>query len=294
MILRRIYYKIDKIVILEGIYALMKKNGRILCLLVSLALFSLSACSGGSAQDGRIRPDDGKPVGYQLEPPAKGEEVAVFTTSMGTIRMRLFPDAAPKTVENFKGLIQKGYYDGLTFHRVIQDFMVQTGDPKGDGTGGESMWGKPFEDEFNKNLLNLRGSVAMANSGKDTNGSQFFVNQAGPSSFSGWDYYAQAYDIFQKNETFQKNPEQFELQYGYPWVDMSRATQEYQDAYTKYGGNPGLDGAYNIFGRGHSVFAQVYEGMDVVDKIAAVSVDSQDKPEQPVTITKAEIEKYQG
>lgn len=291
MILRRFYYKIDKIVVLKGIYLLMKKSARIFCFLVSFALFSLTACSGGSsasAPDGRVRPDDGKPIGYQLQPPAAGEDVAVFTTSEGTVRMRLFPEAAPKAVENFEGLIKKGYYDGLTFHRVIRNFMVQTGDPNGDGTGGESMWEKPFEDEFNKNLLNLRGSVAMANSGPDTNGSQFFINQAGPSAFAGWDYYSQAFGLFQKD------PESFVTQYKYPWVDMGKISQEYKDIYTKNGGNPGLDGAYNIIGRGHSVFAQVYEGMDVVDKIASVPVDSQDKPEQPVTITKAEIQKYQG
>jgi Peptidyl-prolyl cis-trans isomerase (rotamase) - cyclophilin family len=137
------------------------------------------SASSGAASDGRIRPDDGKKLGYQLEKPQKGEDIAVLTTSMGVVKLRLFPDAAPKTVENFKGLIQKGYYNGLTFHRVIKDFMIQGGDPKGDGTGGESIWGKEFADEFNTNLVNIRGSVSMANAGADTNGSQFFINQKG-------------------------------------------------------------------------------------------------------------------
>ena len=119
-------------------------------------------------------------LGYQLDPPKAGEQVAVLDTSMGTIKIRLFPEEAPKTVENFTGLIEKGYYDGLTFHRVIDDFMIQGGDPNGDGTGGESIWGEPFEDEFSETLVNLRGSLAMANSGANTNGSQFFINQAGP------------------------------------------------------------------------------------------------------------------
>lgn len=101
-----------------------------------------------------------------MEKPADGEEIAVLTTSMGVIKLRLFADAAPKTVENFKGLINKGYYNGLTFHRIVNDFMLQTGDPKGDGTGGESLWGKAFNDEFNANLVNIRGSVSMANAGK--------------------------------------------------------------------------------------------------------------------------------
>ena len=259
----------------------MRKTGNhILCFVMGLAMLALTACSGG-----------GTKLGYQLEKPARGEEVAVFATSMGTISMRLFPQAAPKTVENFKGLIQKGYYNGLKFHRVIEDFMIQTGDPKGDGTGGESVWGGTFKDEFDKNLVNLRGAVAMANSGKDTNGSQFFIDQAGPSKFVGWDYYQKAYDAYRNN--YRENPEQFLLQYSYPWVDLSKATQEYKDLYTKNGGNPGLDGAYNIFGRGHTVFAQVYAGMDVVDKIAAVKTDEKGKPVQDVTITKAEIRAYQ-
>ena len=253
-----------------------KTWNRILCFALGLATAALAACSGGGA------------AGYQLEKPSKGEEVAVFTTGMGTISMRLFPQAAPKTVENFKGLIQKGYYNGLKFHRVIKDFMIQTGDPKGDGTGGESVWGGEFKDEFDKNLLNLRGAVAMANSGKDTNGSQFFIDQAGPSKFAGWDYYEKAYDAYRTS------PESFVAQYGYPWVDLSKATREYKDLYTKNGGNPGLDGAYNIVGRGHTVFAQVYAGMDVVDRIAAVQTDANDKPMQDVTITKAEIRTYQG
>lgn len=251
-------------------------------MILGLSMLTLTACAGAPA--GRA----GKAIGYQMDKPANGEEVAVFATSMGTVSMRLFPSAAPKTVENFKGLIRKGYYNGLKFHRVIPDFMIQTGDPNGDGTGGKSVWGGTFADEFNADLLNLRGAVSMANSGKDTNGSQFFINQAGPSSFAGWDSYEKAY------EAYRKNPEQFVAGYGYPWVDMTKATREYKDAYTKYGGNPGLDGAYNIVGRGHSVFAQVYEGMDVVDKIASVPADAQDRPVKAVTVLKAEIRTYGG
>lgn len=245
-----------------------------------------SKVSSAPLSDPRIRPDDGKPIGYQLEKPASGEDVAVLTTSMGTMKLRLFPEAAPKTVENFKGLIQKGYYNDLTFHRVMKDFMIQGGDPNGDGTGGASIWNKPFEDEFNDNLLNLRGSVAMANSGKDTNGSQFFINQAGPEKFAGWDYYEQAFEMYKKY------PDEFIEKYKYPWVNMDKATQKYKDIYLENGGNPGLDGAYNIIGLGHTVFAQVYEGLDVLDKIASVTTDSTtNKPLKDVTITKAEIQK---
>lgn len=266
----------------------MRIGKRIAVFLAAAVLLSgMAACSGGG---GRVRPDDGRPVGYQLDKPEKGEDVAVLTTSMGEIRLRLFPDAAPKAVENFRGLIEKGYYDGLTFHRVIRDFMIQGGDPNGNGTGGESIWNKPFSDEFNKNLLNIRGAVSMANSGEDTNGSQFFINQAGASSFSGWDDYRQIYEVYRQNSdaVLQQNPD-------FSCLDMSKTTDAYKKLYEENGGNPNLDGAYSVTEKGHTVFAQVYEGMDVVDKIAAVPVDSQnDKPLSAVTVVKAEILKYQG
>jgi len=96
---------------------------------------------------------------------------AILTTSEGAIELELFPEDAPKTVENFTKLASDGYYDGLTFHRVIPDFMIQGGCPRGDGTGGP---GYAFEDEFNDHPV-ARGYLAMANAGPDTNGSQFFL-----------------------------------------------------------------------------------------------------------------------
>jgi cyclophilin family peptidyl-prolyl cis-trans isomerase len=92
-------------------------------------------------------------------------------TSEGTIELELFPDAAPKTVENFEKLSREGFYEGVIFHRVIPDFMIQGGDPTGTGTGGP---GYEFEDEFNENRV-VRGALAMANAGPNTNGSQFFI-----------------------------------------------------------------------------------------------------------------------
>ena len=114
----------------------------------------------------------------QLDRPQKGETIAVMHTSLGDISIRLFPDKAPKTVENFVTHAKNGYYDGLKFHRVINDFMIQGGDPRGNGTGGESIWGDSFEDEFDVELHNLRGALSMANAGPNTNGSQFFIVQA--------------------------------------------------------------------------------------------------------------------
>lgn len=96
-------------------------------------------------------------VGYQLEKPQAGEQVAILHTSMGDISLRFFPEAAPKAVENFITHAQEGYYDGLTFHRVVEDFVIQGGDPNGNGTGGESIYGTSFEDEFSDKLFNIRG-----------------------------------------------------------------------------------------------------------------------------------------
>ena len=102
--------------------------------------------------------------------------VAVMKTSMGDIVLRFFPEIAPKAVENFEGLAKKGYYDGVIFHRVIEGFMIQGGDPLGSGLGGKSIWGKSFENETHPDhVFDRKGILAMANAGKDTNGSQFFI-----------------------------------------------------------------------------------------------------------------------
>jgi peptidylprolyl isomerase domain and WD repeat-containing protein 1 len=104
---------------------------------------------------------------------------AVLHTTMGDIHLRLFPEHVHKTVENFVGLARKGYYDNVIFHRVIKKFMLQTGDPLGDGTGGESLWGHEFEDEFTSQLRHDRPyCLSMANAGPNTNGSQFFITTA--------------------------------------------------------------------------------------------------------------------
>ena len=113
----------------------------------------------------------------QTAKPAKGEQIVVIKTNMGTIKLRMFPDKAPKSVENFLGLIAKKYYDGVIFHRVIPGFMIQGGDPKGTGTGGESLWGGVFDNENSPALHHVRGALSMANAGPNTNGSQFFIVQ---------------------------------------------------------------------------------------------------------------------
>ena len=121
----------------------------------------------------------------QLRQPAAGDTVATIKTNKGDIKVVLFPDAAPKAVENFTTHADNGYYDGVIFHRVIPDFMIQGGDPLGKGIGGESIWGRPFKDEFCRDYHNLRGALCMANAGPNTNGSQFFIVQADSTYLDG-------------------------------------------------------------------------------------------------------------
>ncbi len=233
-------------------------------------------------------------VGYQLETPDIGEEIAILHTSKGDITLRFFPEAAPKAVENFITHAQNGYYDGLTFHRVINDFMIQGGDPNGDGTGGESVSGDSFEDEFSNKLFNIRGSVSMANSGPDTNGSQFFINQSKSVDFDSLDaQWAMVYDAICQ---YQDAGALDSLLYGTSYTafyNTDLVTDEIRALYEKEGGNPFLDGAFNAADRGHTVFAQVIDGMDVVDEIAAVETDSSNKPVESVIIDSVEITTYE-
>ena len=192
----------------------------------------------------------------QLDRPLSGETVATMKTNMGEIKIRLFAELAPKAVENFTTHAKEGYYDGLVFHRVIKDFMVQGGDPTASGCGGESIWGKAFEDEFCVDLHNLRGALSMANSGPCTNGSQFFIVQANSC-----------------DPGFISQMEQL--------ADRGFPTQTVEN-YKAVGGTPWLDFK-------HTVFGQVFEGMEVVDAIANVKTARGDKPVEDVVIESIEI-----
>ena len=184
---------------------------------------------------------------------ASNEALVVMNTTMGAIKIKLFPEIAPKTVENFITHAENGYYDGIIFHRIIQDFMIQGGDPTGTGMGGESIYGPKFEDEFSDKAFNLRGALSMANAGPGTNGSQFFIVQASRVDSSMLNQLKQA---------------------GYP--------EEIIEAYSKNGGTPWLDNR-------HTVFGQVIEGMDVVDSMTKVKRNSSDKPLEDIKIESIEV-----
>ena len=158
----------------------------------------------------------------RLRDKLRGVSVATMHTTEGPILVELFDEDAPRTVENFRKLAAEGFYDGLAFHRIIKDFMIQGGCPQGTGTGGP---GYTFEDEINPHKI-VRGALAMANAGPDTNGSQFFIVTARACS----------------------------------WLDGK-----------------------------HTVFGQVTDGMDVVDKLQAVSTDGADRPTEPVGIASIEL-----
>ena len=224
-------------------------------------------------------------MSYQTDLPAKGETIAVMSTTKGDITLRLFKDEAPLAVENFLGHAKDGYYNGVIFHRVIKGFMIQGGDPTGTGRGGQSIWGDDFSDEFSVKLHNIRGALSMANAGPGTNGSQFFINCTEPGKID-WDTYDQYYQVYKSA------PEQFTSIYG-GTLDMDKVTDAYKELYDKNGGNTHLDGAYSTAGTGHTVFAQVFDGMDVVRSIMGVETDSNDKPLEDVTILSAEIVPYE-
>lgn len=179
---------------------------------------------------------------------------ATIKTSLGEVRVQLFAKLAPKTVKNFVELAKKGYYNGVLFHRVIPDFMIQGGDPTGTGRGGESIYGEAFEDEFSDQLFNFNGALSMANAGPNTNGSQFFIVSASrvPANML----------------------EQMKM-VGYP--------QEIIDHYKETGGTPWLD-------HRHTVFGQVISGMEIVEKISKVDRDGMDKPKEAVVMNEITIE----
>lgn len=205
-------------------------------------------------------PADAVPVNFTA--PEEGDDIVVMDIKdYGVVKFRLFPEYAPKGVENFTELAKSGYYDGLTFHRIISDFMIQGGDPAGNGTGGESAWGEEFDGGTYYNLIHAAGAVAYANSGStDTNGSQFYI-------VTGEVFDDAAYESLEAS--------------GYSVRDAAK------EIYSTVGGAPHLDGGYTVFG-------QVIDGLDIVFDIQNVDTDTNSKPLDDVIINSVKIEKYDG
>ena len=181
--------------------------------------------------------------------------IATIKTNHGDMHIKLFPEHAPKTVANFIALSKDGYYDGVIFHRIIKDFMIQGGDPTGTGMGGESIYGQSFEDEFSEELYNVRGALSMANAGPNTNGSQFFIVQ---------------------NQ---------HLPYSKKEIARGGWPEPIAEIYAEKGGTPHLD-------RRHTVFGQLADeaSYKVLDAIAGVETGAMDKPVEDVVIETIEIE----
>ena len=197
---------------------------------------------------------DGKMSQFpQLNEVNEKNPLVTVHTNLGDFTLELFPEVAPKTVENFVTHAKNGYYNGVIFHRVIEDFMIQGGDPTGTGMGGESIYGRTFEDEFSREAFNLYGTLSMANAGPNTNGSQFFI------------------------VTAKQVPAQMLKQLkdgGWP--------EEIVEEYAKVGGTPWLDHRHTVFGR-------VIDGMDVVLKIEGVKRNAQDRPLEDVVIESMDV-----
>lgn len=196
--------------------------------------------------------------------PEVGEQIVCVTVKdYGEIKIKLFPDLLPKACENFVGLAQDGYYDELIFHRVISNFMMQGGDPRGDGTGGESVWGGKFDGGVSDALCHVRGAVAYANSGSaEYDGSQFYIVTGGPVEEATLDQYEKD---------------------GYgPY------TKQQRELYTTVGGAPWLDGGYTVFG-------QVISGLDIAVQIAdETETDANHKPYTAVQMESVTVEEYDG
>ncbi|MFS9133090.1 Cof-type HAD-IIB family hydrolase [Streptococcus infantis] len=181
--------------------------------------------------------------------------IATIKINHGDLRIKLFPEHAPKTVANFIALSKDGYYDGVIFHRIIKDFMIQGGDPTGTGMGGESIYGESFEDEFSEELYNIRGALSMANAGPNTNGSQFFIVQ-------------NQHLLYSKKEIARG---------GWP--------EPIAEIYAEQGGTPHLDGRHTVFGQ-----LADEESYAVLDTIAGVETGAMDRPVEDVVIETIEIE----
>lgn len=223
-------------------------------------------------------------VMLQLSPLTPGEELAILHTNMGDITLRFFPEEAPIAVANFKTHARAGYYDGLVFHRVIPNFMIQGGCPLGTGTGGESVWGGRFGTEISHNLRHFRGAVAMAHAGPGTIGSQFYIVQNNhlDSNFV---------NEFTALLEYQDEPIGI-LPDGTRIYISDIHPVESLEHFMEHGGTPHLDWFWNAQGP-HPVFAHVISGLDVVDVIANTPQGANNRPMEDMIIERITFRIYE-
>lgn len=212
----------------------------------------------------------------QFSPLKSNETIAIMHTNYGDIKIRFFPEYAPLAVENFLTHAENGYYNGVTFHRVINNFMIQGGDPTSTGAGGKSIWENEFKNEVTDRLRHFRGALAMANKGPDTNGSQFYIVQAKDCS--------QQLNSILETLSHQSFFDSDSLKTIVNETECITFPDNVIKAYNEHGGYPSLDFNYTVFG-------QVIEGMDVVDKIASVETTTLDKPIEDIIINSIDITK---
>ncbi len=254
------------------------KKTILLCLMMSI-VFTFAGCSSNKTKSEPYTAlNDYADSGYaQFQMPEKGEEVAVIETNYGIIKARLFPQYAPKASENFSTHAKDGYYNNLTFHRVSKGFVIQGGDPKGNGMGGESIWGKGFGVEIDYNLHHIRGALCMAMSSQpDSIGSQFYIVTADKLD-TDWTREVQYY-LDNPDEEIDKTKD------GQPIVIGDIMPTPFSSSYLTYGGTPMLDLRYTVFG-------QVFEGMNIVDEIAACQTRGE-TPVDTVQIISIKMEEY--
>lgn len=225
------------------------KNKKLLVIIFLVIVVLLSSCgkNNGSLE--------------QMETPKADEEIAIIETDFGSIKLRLFPDVAPKAVENFKSLAKEGYFTGKTFYRVKEGELIMAVDEEEEDYS-PSIYGKPFEDEFNENYGHFRGAVSMANMGPDTNESTFFI------------VYGSSID-----EGIIDSMRELGEDGGF--------SNELIDTYETIGG-------YYEFDFKHTVFGQVFEGLDIVEELVNVELNEMDEPEEEIIIEKIEIVNYEG
>lgn len=272
----------------------------IACFIATMFIFTGVGCSANAennvpteqdtpTETTQTQPRDETAPLLQSQMPKEGDEIAIIQTNKGEIRMQFFPEQAPKAVENFKTHAKEGYFDGLIFHRVINQFMIQGGDPTGTGTGGESIWQKDFEDEPSNALYFFRGAVAMANRGPNTNGSQFFIvqnNSVDP----------QMLQLLKESKTTEEDGDDMGIYLGEKFVSINEMknafTNNALDYYEQNGGTINLESVFS--GSVYTIFGQVYSGLDTVDAIAISETDASDKPIEDIIIEKITIEPYQS